>query len=432
MIKLFFLALILLGLLFLSVNQLAQISQYTDSLIQAGALFILVFSLIVIARYFILLLLSMLNIYRHVKNPKDYKAEHSKMVTVIVPCFDEEMVIKASLESLKKQTYRNFEIIVVDDGSVDNTYLIAKNMEFSEKGRSLTALTKVNGGKANALNYGIEKARGSLILSVDADSRLSPDAIELMVAYFEDPKVGAVAGSVYVTNQNTIWTKLQALEYIQGLNLVRNGQAFLKLVNIIPGPIGMFRKDAIIAAGGYQDDTYAEDCDLTLHLISQGYKIDYEIDAVSYTEAPEGLIDLLRQRYRWTRGILQSVIKHKSQLWSLRKNFAMSMVIWYMLFEAVFWPIASIFANVFIIYLGISSGHSAMLVYWWIIFTVLDVAASLYCVSVTKEKMGLVWYSLYYRIFFINVVNIAKVLATVEEFFGVKMSWGKLERKGRI
>ena len=432
MIKLFFLALTLLGLLFLSLNQLGQISQYKDPLIQAGALFILVFSLIVIARYFILLLLSMLNLYRHVKNPKDYKAEHSKMVTVIVPCFNEEMVIKASLESLKKQTYRNFEIIVVDDGSHDNTYLIAKNMEFSEKGRSLTAFTKVNGGKANALNYGIEKARGSLILSVDADSRLSPDAIELMVAYFEDPKVGAVAGSVYVTNQNTIWTKLQALEYIQGLNLVRNGQAFLKLVNIIPGPIGMFRKDAIIAAGGYQNDTYAEDCDLTLHLISQGYKIDYEIDAVSYTEAPEGLIDLLRQRYRWTRGILQSVVKHKNQLWSLRKNFAMSMVIWYMLFEAVFWPIASIFANVFIIYLGISSGHSTMLVYWWIIFTVLDVAASLYCVSVTKEKMGLVWYSLYYRIFFINVVNIAKVLATVEEFFGVKMSWGKLERKGRI
>ncbi len=259
MIKLFFLALILLGLLFLSLNQLGQISQYQDSLVQAGALFILLFSLIVIARYFILLLLSMLNLYRHIKNPKDYKAPHSKMVTVIVPCYDEEMVIKASLESLAKQTYRNFEIIVVDDGSSDNTHLIAKNMEFSEKGRSLIALTKENGGKANALNFGIEHSRGELILSVDADSRLSPDAIELMVTYFEDPKVGAVAGSVYVTNQNTIWTKLQALEYIQGLNLVRNGQAFLKLVNIIPGPIGMFRKDAIIAAGGYQDDTYAED-----------------------------------------------------------------------------------------------------------------------------------------------------------------------------
>lgn len=432
MFKIIILAVILLGLLFLSLNQLGQISQYEDSMIQAGAIFILVFSLIVIARYFILLFLSMLNLYRHIKNPKDYKKDHNIMVTVIVPCYNEEMVIKASLESLKKQTYRNFEIIVVDDGSSDNTHLIAKNMEFSEKGRSLIALSKENSGKANALNFGIENARGELILSVDADSRLSEDAIELMVAYFDDPKVGAVAGSVYVTNQNTMWTKLQALEYVQGLNLVRNGQAYLKLVNIIPGPIGMFRKDAIIAAGGYQDDTYAEDCDLTLHLISQGYKIDYEIDAVSYTEAPEDLMDLLKQRYRWTRGILQSILKHKTHLWKFYKNFSMSMVIWYMLFEAVFWPIASIFANIFIIYLGLSSGHSTMLVYWWIIFTVLDVAASLYCVSVTKEKMGLVLYSLYYRIFFINVVNVAKVLATVEEFFGVKMNWGKLERKGRI
>lgn len=432
MIKILFLVLILLGLSFLSINQLEHIYQSENPFVQAGVLFILIFSLIVIARYFILLLLSMLNLYRHVKDKKDYRSHHDKMVTVIVPCYDEDVVIKASLESLAKQTYRNFEIIVVDDGSSDNTYLISKNMEFSEKGRRLIALTKPNEGKAEALNYGIAAAKGELILAVDADSRLSPDAIELMVNYFDDPEVGAVAGSVYVTNQNTIWTKLQALEYIQGLNLVRNGQAFLKLVNIIPGPIGMFRKDAIIKAGGYQNDTYAEDCDLTLHLISQGYKIDYEIDAVSYTEAPEDLTDLLKQRYRWTRGILQSVYKHKDKLWKVHQNFSMSMIIWYMLFEAVFWPIASIFANIFIVYIGVVSGHSTMLIYWWIIFTVLDIAASLYCVSVTKEKMGLVLYALYYRIFFINVVNIAKVLATVEEFFGVKMNWGKLERKGRI
>ena len=432
MIKILFLAIILLGLLLLSVSQIGHLSQYTDSMVKTGAIFILIFSLIVISRYFILLLLSMLNLFRHIKDKEKNRSDHSRMVTVIVPCFNEEVVIKASLESLKNQTYRNFEILVVDDGSTDNTFLIAKNMEFSEKGRKLIAITKENQGKAEALNYGIEMAKGELILSVDADSKLSPDAIELMVGYFDDPKVGAVAGSVYVTNQNTMWTKLQALEYIQGLNLVRNGQAFLKLVNIIPGPIGMFKKSAVKEAGGYQSDTYAEDCDLTLHLISKGYKIDYEIDAISYTEAPEDLMDLLKQRYRWTRGILQSILKHKSSLWKLHKNFAMSMVIWYMLFEAVFWPIASILANFFIIYIGVTSGQSVMLVYWWIIFTVLDVAASLYCVSVTKESMKLVLYSLYYRIFFINVVNIAKVLATIEEFFGVKMNWGKLDRKGRI
>ena len=432
MFKILFLVILLLALSYLSLYQLENLYRYEDSFVQAGVIFILIFSLIVIARYFILLLLSMLNLFRHARDKRVPSKEHNIMVSVIVPCYDEEKVIKASLESLKNQTYTNFEIIVVDDGSSDNTHLVAKNMEFIEGKRRLIALTKENGGKAEALNFGIEQAKGELILAVDADSKLSPDAIELMVGYFDDPKVGAVAGSVYVTNQNTLWTKLQALEYIQGLNLVRNGQAYLKLVNIIPGPIGMFRKSAIIEAGGYQYDTYAEDCDLTLNLINNHYKIDYEIDAVSYTEAPEDLMDLLKQRYRWTRGILQSILKHKDKLWKFHKNFAMSMVVWYMLFEAILWPVASIFANIFIIFLAISSGQSEMLIYWWIIFTVLDVAASLYCVSVTKERMGLVVYALYYRMFFINIINIAKVMASVEEFFGIKMNWGKLERKGRI
>jgi len=250
--------------------------------------------------------------------------------------------------------------------------------------------------------------------------------------YFEDEEVAAVAGSVYVTNTDNLWTKLQALEYIQGLNLVRNGQAYFKLVNIIPGPIGMFRKEAVEKIGLYKDDTFAEDCDLTLRLIAAGYKIDYEIDAISYTEAPESLLDLLKQRYRWTRGILQSILKHKRKLFTLYSDFSIAMVLWYMLFEAIFWPIASIFANIFIIWVSLASGYGEMLLYWWVIFTILDVSASIYCVSVTKERMKLVLYSIYYRIFFINIINIAKVLASIEEFIGIEMNWGKLDRKGKI
>ncbi len=432
MIRILFLLFMLLFLSYVSLGQLNSLYLYGDTFVKYGIIFILSFSLIVIARYFILLLLSMLNLFRHVKSKQKYNYYHEKKVTIIVPCFNEDKVIKASLESLKKQTYQNYEIIVVDDGSSDDTFKIAKRMEFNEGKRRLIAVTKENGGKANALNLGIEMAKGELFLAVDADSVLSNDALELMVPYFDDPRVGAVAGSVYVVNQDNLWTKLQALEYIQGLNLVRNGQAYLKLVNIIPGPIGMFRRDAVMKLGGYSDDTYAEDCDLTLRLINENYKIDYEIDAVSYTEAPEELLDLLKQRYRWTRGILQSILKHKMKLVNIFSNFSMSMVLWYMVFEAFLWPFASIFANVFIVYLGVSSAHSELLLYWWVMFTVLDVVASIYCVSVTKERMGLVWYSLYYRIFFINVINIAKVLATIEELFGIEMSWGKLERKGKI
>ncbi len=432
MVRILFLFFILLFLSYASLTQLNHLYLYGDTFVKYGIIFILVFSLIVIARYFVLLLLSMLNLFRHVKSKQKYNYYHQKRVTIIVPCFNEDKVIKASLESLKKQTYQNYEIIVVDDGSSDDTFKIAKRMEFNDGKRRLIAVTKENGGKANALNLGIEMAKGELFLAVDADSVLSTDALELMVPYFDDPRVGAVAGSVYVVNQDNLWTKLQALEYIQGLNLVRNGQAYLKLVNIIPGPIGMFRRDAVTSLGGYSDDTYAEDCDLTLRLINENYKIDYEIDAVSYTEAPEELLDLLKQRYRWTRGILQSILKHKMKLVNIFSNFSMSMVLWYMVFEAFLWPFASIFANVFIVYLGVSSAHSELLLYWWVMFTVLDVVASIYCVSVTKERMGLVWYSLYYRIFFINVINIAKVLATIEELFGIEMSWGKLERKGKI
>ena len=432
MIRLLFLFSLAVFILYASFSELTELYMYEQLMVKVSVTFILIFSFIIIARYFLLLLLSILNLYKHSKNPKTRKTVHNKMVSVIVPCYNEEMVIQSSLKSLINQTYKNYEIIVIDDGSSDKTHLISKSMEFTENSKRLVAYTKPNSGKANSLNFGIEKAKGELILTVDADSKLSANAIELMTEYFDDPEVGAVAGSVYVTNKTTIWTKLQALEYVQGLNLVRNGQAFLKLVNIIPGPIGMFKKSAILEVGGYQNDTFAEDCELTLNLINKNYKIDYEIDAISYTEAPEDLTDLLKQRYRWTRGILQSIRKHKDRLWRFHSNFSMSMVMWYMLFEAIMWPFAFVFANIFMLYVGITTGYNSMFIYWWLIFTVLDVSASLYCVSVTKENIRLVLYAFYYRIFFINIINVAKIFATIEEFNGVSMSWGKLDRKGRI
>ncbi len=434
MIKLLLLFSFLLTISIFSLQQLQNLPTNESLFVKTGVIVILLFSLIVIARYFLLLFFSMLNLYRHINkdDSQPQRQRNKPFVSILVPCYNEEKVLKASLESLIRLEYPSFEILVIDDGSSDDTYLMAKNMEFNYGDKRLKAYTKDNGGKANALNFGIEKARGELFLAVDADSKLSPESLDLMVAYFEDEKIAAVAGSVYVTNTDNLWTKLQALEYIQGLNLVRNGQAYFKLVNIIPGPIGMFRKKAVQKIGMYKDDTFAEDCDLTLRLIEAGYKIDYEIDAISYTEAPESLLDLLKQRYRWTRGILQSILKHKRKLFSLYSDFSMAMVLWYMLFEAIFWPIASIFANIFIIWISLASGYGEMLLYWWIIFTILDVSASIYCVSVTKERMKLVLYSIYYRIFFINIINIAKVLASIEEFLGIEMNWGKLDRKGKI
>jgi cellulose synthase/poly-beta-1,6-N-acetylglucosamine synthase-like glycosyltransferase len=350
-------------------------------------------------------------------------------VSIIVPAYNEDVTIAVSIKSLVKQTYKNLEIIIMDDGSKDNTFKIAKKFEGIFEGKIIKVLTKKNGGKSRALNFAIERSSGELIMCVDADSKLEKDAVELMVRYFKDSEISAVAGSVFVSNRINILTKLQALEYIEGLNMVRNAQAFLKLVNIIPGPIGMFRKSAIKEVGGYAHDTFAEDCDLTLKLIEKNHKIDFEPDAVAHTEAPDELLDLLKQRYRWTRGILQAIQKHSHNLWSL-KNFNFSFVLWYMLFEAIFWPFIDFFASILLIYISFSQGVNTMLIYWWLLFTIVDISGALYCILITNETKSLAFYAFFYRLYFISVINISKIFATIEEWFQIEMSWGKLDRKG--
>lgn len=432
--KIVFLALMFGGLwlTYYSVTHLQHIYiEATSVFMRFAVVLIFIFTMLIITRYLILMFFSILQMIKRTADDDGTILTHD-VVTIIVPAYNEEDVIVPSLEGVINQTYPNIEILVVDDGSKDRTYELAKTFEFDDGNRSLKVLSKVNGGKSRALNHGIERAKGNLICAVDADSKLSSNAIELLVQHFKDPQIAAVAGSISVVNTDTFITKLQALEYIQGLNMVKNAQAYIKLVNIIPGPLGMFRKDAMKKVGYYEHDTFAEDCDLTLSLIAHGYKIEFEPDAVAYTEAPENLLDLLKQRYRWTRGILQAIKKNRAFLWKPIKNPSISFVMWYMLFESVFWPFMQIWGDIFMITLALTSGASQFLFFWWIMFTVLDMAGAIYCLLITKEKLSLASYSIIYRLSFITVINIAKIFATIEEWFNIKMGWGKLERKGRI
>jgi len=389
------------------------------------------FTFIVIFRYMAFIFFSIMKISQKTVSFTAANISFRPKVTIIVPAYNEEVTIATSIKSLVNQSYKNLEIIIMDDGSKDRTYEIAKKFEGVFKGKEIKVLTKKNGGKSRALNFAIERSKGDFVMCVDADSRLEPEAVALMVRYFQDPEIAAVAGSVYVSNQINILTKLQALEYVEGLNMVRNGQAFLKLVNIIPGPIGMFRKSDILEVGGYSHDTFAEDADLTLKLIEKNRKIDFEPDSVAYTEAPDELLDLFKQRYRWTRGILQAIRKHSHNLWNW-KNFNFSFVLWYMLFEAVFWPFMDLFATTLLIYISTSQGVNTLLIYWWLLFTIVDIAGALYCILITNEDKRLAFYAIFYRLYFISVVNISKVFSTIEEWFQIEMSWGKLERKGGI
>jgi cellulose synthase/poly-beta-1,6-N-acetylglucosamine synthase-like glycosyltransferase len=252
------------------------------------------------------------------------------------------------------------------------------------------------------------------------------------VRHFSDQRVGAVAGNVKVVNRGNLWTRLQALEYIEGLNLARRAQGFLRVVNIIPGPIGVFRREALVRAGGYDTDTFAEDADMTLKLLTDGWHIVYEERAIAFTEAPESYIDLVKQRYRWTRGILQALRKRASWLAAPKRGVAVWLSLLVMLFEAVMWPAMNVLGNSLFAIAALSAGVAGGVFYWWMLLTMLDVAAALYAVGMEGEDLRLVPYAVPYRFFFITMIDVAKLFATAEEVARVRMSWGKLERVGRL
>jgi cellulose synthase/poly-beta-1,6-N-acetylglucosamine synthase-like glycosyltransferase len=190
---------------------------------------------------------------------------------VLVPCYNEGTVVQASIRSLLNLDYPNFEILVIDDGSTDDTYRKANALSGKHGHIEVRVITKPNGGKSRALNAGIRASTGSIVLCMDGDSAMTRDTLREGVKHFLDPSIGAVAGNVKVVNRGNLLAKLQALEYIEGLNMARKAQGFFRMVNIIPGPVGFFRKQALYDVGLYDHDTFAEDCDLTLKLLMAGH-----------------------------------------------------------------------------------------------------------------------------------------------------------------
>jgi biofilm PGA synthesis N-glycosyltransferase PgaC len=391
---------------------------------------LLIFLVILLVRYALLLWLGYLH---HIESQSATAAASPEPpVTIIVPVYNEAPVIHAALRSLLELDYPEFEILVVDDGSTDGTFALAAQLQGAYGNATLRVVTKPNGGKASALNAGIALASTPFVLCMDGDSRLARDTLTHAMRHFADPRVGAVAGNVKVVNRHNLWTRLQALEYIEGLNMPRRAQGFLRVVNIIPGPIGIFRRDVLLGVGSYDTDTFAEDADLTLKILTRGWHIVYEDRAIAWTEAPESFGQLIKQRYRWTRGILQALRKRTADLGSRDGEIAVRISLAMMLFEAVIWPVVSVLGNLLFAVLALSGGATAGIFYWWVLLTMLDVAAALYSVGMEGEDLRLVPYAIVYRLMFITMVDVTKLFATAEEVARVRMTWGKLERAGRI
>ena len=387
------------------------------------------FLIILILRYVVLIWFSFLS--HHEKVLAEYGEEMPK-VSVIVPVYNEGEVIDETIRALLRLDYPRYEILFINDGSIDETYKKLLRVAGDYGKATISVIHQRNMGKAQALNAGIRASSADFIFCMDGDTILRPDVLKKMIRHFSDPLVGAVAGNVKVGNRGRIWTDLQALEYVEGLNMVRQAQGFFRAVNIIPGPCGMFRKKVVEEVGLYESRTFAEDCHLTLKILAKGYRVLYEPEAVALTEAPTNLNDLFRQRYRWTRGIMQSIRLHKGLIFSLREHPVTSITLMYMAFEALIWPIMNVFANLVLLFIAIYFGISIILISWWAMLTMLDIIAALYCVVSENESPRLILYGTFYRMFFILVIDICKVFSAIDEMMKVGMAWEKVPRRGGV
>ncbi len=233
-------------------------------------------------------------------------------IAVLVPAYNEEKVIVRTVRSVLHSEYENLRVIVIDDGSSDNTYEAAREAFAKQIATGhVEVLTKENGGKAAALNYALERLDEEFYVGIDADTVIASDAISKLIPHFEDPLVGAVAGNAKVGNRVNLWTRWQALEYITSQNFERRALNLFNVVTVVPGAIGAWRTAPVKKAGGYPLNTVAEDADLTMGLLEQKYKVVYEDRALAFTEAPIDAGGLMRQRFRWSFGTLQAVWKHR-------------------------------------------------------------------------------------------------------------------------
>jgi cellulose synthase/poly-beta-1,6-N-acetylglucosamine synthase-like glycosyltransferase/peptidoglycan/xylan/chitin deacetylase (PgdA/CDA1 family)/spore germination protein YaaH len=261
-----------------------------------------------------LLLIGLLAVIDRLRKPHAKASPgFNPRVAVLIPAYNEETVIVRTIRSVLNSDYKNLHVIVIDDGSSDRTAEVAREAYTAEivAGR-VQVLSKPNGGKAAALNYALDRLTEEIYVGIDADTVIATDAISKLIPHFEDPRIGAMAGNAKVGNRVNLWTRWQALEYITSQNFERRALDLFHVVTVVPGAIGAWRTAPVKAAGGYPINTVAEDADLTMNLLEQGFRVDYEDRSLAFTEAPIDAKGLMRQRFRWSFGTLQAVWKHRA------------------------------------------------------------------------------------------------------------------------
>lgn len=380
-----------------------------------------------IIRLVILVYLSRRQVKRYREIPDD--PDFTPFVSVVIAAYNEEKVIQKTIDSILSSDYLNFELIVVDDGSKDDTFKVVKKA-FQENSM-VRVITKSNGGKSSAINLGIKEAKGEIIVALDADTLIAENAISLLVRHFKDKKVAAVSGNVKVGNIGNLLTNWQHIEYVTGFNLERRAFAELNCITVVPGAIGAWRKTAVEDVGYFRDDTLAEDTDITLTLLRKGNKIEFEEKAYAFTEVPEDINSLSKQRYRWTYGTLQCLWKNRDALFhGNHKSLGYIGLPNMWLYQYIYQTLSPLADILFIV--ALFGHHPMKAAISFVLFYVLDFLTSLYAFRLEKENPRPLTFLFLQRVLYKQLMTYVVIKAILSAISGVTVGWNKLKRNGNV
>lgn len=363
---------------------------------------------------------------RRRKRERERSGAEMPRVSVVIPAYNEEKVIGATIQALLASDYEALEIVVVDDGSTDGTFAEARAIAMEDL--RVRCLRKPNEGKARAANHGVAYARGDIVVSVDADTIVAPDAIRHLVSHFVDPEVAAVCGNVEVGNVSSVLTMFQGIEYVTSQNIDRAALAELNAISVVPGALGAWRRDVLLDVGGYAGDTLVEDADLTLSVLRAGYRIAHEPRAIARTEAPETLGALWKQRFRWTYGTYQCMAKHGGAL--LQGGAGKIALPNMILFQLVF-PLLAPLGDLGMV-LAIMRGEWAVLLGGYLGFLAMDFASSIVAFRLDRKPFRWLPLLVVQRFTYRQFLYLLSLRAVVAAIAGRAHGWRKLERTGAV
>jgi cellulose synthase/poly-beta-1,6-N-acetylglucosamine synthase-like glycosyltransferase/peptidoglycan/xylan/chitin deacetylase (PgdA/CDA1 family) len=366
------------------------------------------------------------------------------VVTVLIPAFNEEKVIVKTIERILASDYPEMEVLVIDDGSKDHTAYIVRSHFMNET--RVRVMSIPNGGKANALNVGLEAAQGGVIVALDADTQFEATTISRLVRWFTDPSIGAVAGNAKVGNRTNMITRWQALEYIVAQNLERRALAALDTLTVVPGAVGAWRRDVLRELGGFPADTLAEDQDLTIAIQTRGYRVHFDSTALAWTEAPATVSGLAKQRFRWAYGTLQCLWKYRRITFNANYGelglVALPQVWLFQILLTTLAPVADLLLLWQLVgeYLNYLQGPSQytgsnlkIIAVYYAIFIVVDLLAAMVGFVMEKgEDWHLLWWLPLQRFGYRQIMYYVVVRSLWTALRGPFVGWGKLERTGTV